>query len=597
MRLFNLLKNSSFLFVGMSFGQLFFAHVLFAADPDCKGFLGDHPSFVEVAAKNISSSNAKLTSPEILDGYVSRLVDEASHLNIDSKIKSSLEDSYFKYLDQLEKVKDQISQSDLLLLEERFESYDADHNPQRSAMDSESRKKYEKKISEIGLMDSRLQSFTEVLANHQTILKAIKENDQRLKKVENIYLSTKDKISREIEKVKNDQRTKAYEKEFLARLDFIEQYAKKNLKKLDDQIEVSKFCSELRKRPFVDKDILNESIADTRKHHRLSSFSDKGDPWSDPVALLPDEIADLKGFLAKKLVLQDPQGINDYFNDKNAYHVRLIKVLDALFKSPPLSEYFEDSPLPYTGLFASDFAHIRESLLTARESLHQTIPSVLNKDFSQQGALTPKEVMSQSQDMMNEIASHYSSMDFSKLKARTRTRDGGEDILIAEHPSYATIGLFNPEVEAHISKHFFKTTYDKEMFDNLIQDNFFPKNFFQQIADERVTKIFNEASDKTGHSFFPPWIQMDVVFDALNAHAPFQKWRRSTDTSTTGLSHKEFNIRVEGTSYTVRVAACRTKSCSGGYRLGELATLFPVQGKEVYMYKKDAQGNVVLTLY
>ena len=597
MRLLIRFKNSSFLFLGMSFGQFFLAHVLFAADPDCKGLLGDHPSFVQVVAKALSSSNPKLTSPEILDGYVSLLVDEASHLNIDSQIKSSLEDSYFKYLDQLEKTKAQISQSDLLLLEERFEAYDADHNPHLSVRSGDFRKKSEIKELEVKRMDSRLQYFTEVLANHKAILKALKDNDQRLKKVENIYLLTKDKIAREIESVKNDQRTKAYEKEFLARLDFIEKYAKANLKKLDDQVEVSKFCSELRKRPFVDKDILNESIADTRKHHRLSSFSDKGDPWSDPVALLPDEIADLKGFLARKLVLQDPQGMSDYLNDKNAYHIRLMKELDALLRSPPLEDYFEKSPLPFTGLFASDFAHIRESLLSARESLHQTIPSILDKNFSQQGAKTPKEVMSQSQDMMNEIASHYSSMDFSKLKARTRTRDGGEDILIAEHPSYATIGLFNPEVEAHISKHFFKTTYDKEMFDDLIQSNFFPKNFFQQIADQRVAGIFNEASDKTGHSFFPPWIQMDVVFDALNAHGPFQKWRRSTDTSTAGLTHKEFNIRLEGNSYTVRVAACRTKSCSGGYRLGELVTLFPVQGKEVYMYKKDAQGNLVLTLY
>ena len=597
MRLFKGVKNNCVFVVLMGLVQLFFSHFLFAVGFDCKEFLEDHPSFVEVAAKAVSNLNVKLSNSDTVDKYVTRLVDEASHLSVDSKVISSLEDSFFKYLDELEKTKAQISQGDLLLLEERFEAYDADHNPHVNLKSGNFRKKSEIKELEAKRMDSKLQYFTEVLKNHTSVLKAIKENDQKLKKVENIYKSTKEKIAREIEKIKNDTRTKDYEKEFLARLDYVEKYAKANLKKLDDQVEVSKICSELRKRPFIDKDILNESISDTRKHHRLSSFSDKGDPWSDSVALIPREIVELKGFLVRKIVLQDPQGMSDYLNNKNAYHIRLMKELDALLKNPPLEDYFEKSPLPFTGLFASDFAHLRESLLAARESINQTLPSVLDKNFSQQGVKTPKEVMSQSQDRMNEIASHYSSMDFSKLKARSRTRDGGEDILVAEHPSYATIGLYNPEVEAHISKHFFKTTYDKEMFDDLIQDNYFPKNFFQQIADQRVASIFNEASDKTGHSFFPPWIEMDVVFDALNAHEPFQKWRRSVDPSTSSLSDKEFNIVLEGFTYSVRVAVCRSQSCSGGYRLGELATLFPVKGKEVYMYKKDAQGNAVLTLY
>ena len=597
MSLFKGVKND-FIFIGfISFAHFFFARPLIASGLGCTGFLGDHPSFVEVAAKALSGQNVKLSSPEMVDKYVTHLVDEASLLKIDPKIKSDLEDSFLKYLDQLEKTKAVIPQSDLFLLEERFEAYDADHNPHLIAHNDTFGKKSEMKVLEVKRIDSRLQYFTDVLENHQAILKAIKENDLKLKKVENIYKTAKEKIAREIEKIKNDPRTKTYEKEFLSKLDFIENYAKANLKKIDDQIEVSKICSDLRKRSFIDKDILNESIADTRKHHRLSSFSDRGDPWSDPVALLPDEIAELKGFLARKIVLQDPQGMFDYLNNRNAYYFRLIKVLDALFKAPSLSDSFEESPLPFTGLFASDFAHLRESLLIAREAIHQTIPSVLDKNFSQQGAKLPKEILSQSQTAMNDIASHYLSMDFSKLRARMRTRDGGEDVLIAKHPSYASIGLFNPEVEAHISNHFFKTTFDKEMFDELIQENYFPKNFFQQIADQRVASIFNEASDKTGHSFFPPWIEMDVVFDALNAHEPFQKWRRSTDASTSGLSHKEFNIVLEGYTYTIRVAACRVQSCSGGYRLGELATIFPVKGKEVYMYKKDAQGKAVLTLY
>jgi hypothetical protein len=597
MRLSKAVKNNLVFVVLAGLGQLFFPRFLSAVGFDCKGSLGDHPSFVEVAAKAFSNHNVKLSTPDSVDRYVTQLVDEATHLNIDSKVISSLEDSFFKYLDELEKTKVQISQGDLLLLEERFEAYDADHNPHVSLRSRSFRKKSEITELEVKRMESRLQYFTEVLKNHPTVLKAINENEQKLKKVENIYNSTKAKIAREIEKIKNDSRTKDYEKEFLARLDYVEKYAKTNLKKLDDQIEVSKLCSDLRKRSFVDKDILNESVADTRKHHRLSSFSDKGDPWSDSVALIPDEIAELKGFLVRKIVLQDPQGMSDFLNDRNAFQIRIMKELDVLLKEPPLEDFFEKSPLPFTGLFASDFAHLRESLLSARESINQTLPSVLDKNFSQQGARLPKEIISQSQVVMNEIASHYSSMDFSKLRARMRTRDGGEDILIAEHPSYATIGLYNPEVEAHISKHFFKTTYDKEMFDILMQDNYFPKNFFQQIADQRVASIFKEASDKTGHSFFPPWIQMDVVFDALNAHEPFQKWRRSVDTSTSALSDKEFNVLLEGFAYSVRVAVCRSHACSGGYRLGELVTVFPVRGKEVYMYKKDAQGNTVLKVY
>ncbi|MEI7441699.1 MAG: hypothetical protein WCK43_08755, partial [bacterium] len=179
------LKLSSFLFLGGMLFQSFFALYLIAKDPDCKEFLGNAPSHQVF----------KFTTGSDLDPYVTHLADKAPNL----KIKGELEQSYFEFLEEFEKVKDKISKQDMALLEKRFEDYEIDHNPLHADPKDT--------LFEIKRVDSILKYFKEILANHEIVLKAFKENEQKLSKVENLYKDTKAKIAREIEKVKNDPRT------------------------------------------------------------------------------------------------------------------------------------------------------------------------------------------------------------------------------------------------------------------------------------------------------------------------------------------------------------------------------------------------------
>ena len=569
------LKLSSFLFLGGMLLQPFFALSLSAKDPDCKEFLGGAASH----------KNFRFTTGSELEPYVTHLADKAPNL----KIKGELEQSYFEFLEEFEKVKDKISKQDMALLEKRFEDYEVDHNPLHADTKDT--------LSEIKRVDSKLKYFKEILANHEIVLKAFKENEQKLSKVENLYKDTKAKIAREIEKVKNDPRTKAYSAEVEKRIKFIEDYAQKNLMNVPDRIHVLKLSTELKEQPIVAEDILDESMSDTRKHHRLSSFSDKGDPWSDPVALLPDEISELSHLVSRKVVLQDPDGLHDYIHNQAVYFKRLMKVMDELHQTPALENALEASPLPYTSLFAADFSQLRESLLSARQALTQTLPSVLDKRFSSQGAEIPKDVIERSRKTILDVSSHYETMDFSQLKTRLRARDGGGDILNTEHPSYATIGLLNPEVEAHIKRHFFNDPLSKEMHQWLIETEYFPKDFHEQLAREKVNSIMKNAGDKKDHSLFPPWMEADTLFNALNADIYYQSWRRGVDPSAKGLSDKELHLLLDGELYTLRVAVCRSQSCTGNYKLGELVTVFPLKGKGVHMFKKDSHGNMVLTVF
>ena len=87
------LKLSSFLFLGGMLLQPFFALSLSAKDPDCKEFLGgaaSHKSF-------------RFSTGSDLEPYVTHLAEKAPNL----KIKGELEQSYFEFLEEFEKAKDE----------------------------------------------------------------------------------------------------------------------------------------------------------------------------------------------------------------------------------------------------------------------------------------------------------------------------------------------------------------------------------------------------------------------------------------------------------------------------------------------------------
>lgn len=480
----------------------------------------------------------------------------------DPKARSLLEDAFLEYGAALEEAKKHNSAEDILFLENQLNEY-FDRSGATGDMHQVPFNARE--------LHRRLKLSTEALNKAALMIDELRPSEQQFSKTSDLIDKIEAKIEAQKTRINSDPRTQRYITEAKAVIDRLKLAAQKRIKDPKKLSEYLKKCDELKENEFIKT---NADRSGEAPGSRQSSL-----------ALHPSNIYSLLFDLA----------VGENAGDATFSAASELKRLSG---HNNLEIAYTNTPLPLFGQLASDQAILDDYVNKSRYSKFGIIEQHLTQIPADEkiGEIGNVEEQKIASARLQSLVKHYSDFSLDSGTEAARAKDGGANFVVGRKNLYPSIGLKQREVEAHIGMHFTGDDVipnidsdEKSRYENDFKSSGVMRTLFSRL-DNKISYI----RDKDTHSVFPFWISPNNVFETLDSHTGFQSWRTSEDSSTNSTSSKDFNLKIKGETYTVRVASCRSrKGCVGGYTFGEIITVFPVKGPKLIRYAKDPQSGIL----